>query len=150
MDPAAIAALTGSVLSVVTPYVTRSADEFAKLVGETAFEKAKALFAALKHKFSPDREAADTLAHFEEKPQRYQPVLADILSEKLAKDPEFAADLDRHIKGMGPVLEVVQRMKEAEGVVGIQANRMSAGTARVTQEIDMAKQITGIKIDNIG
>jgi hypothetical protein len=150
MDPATIATLTGSVLSVITPYVTKGADEFAKLAGEAAFAKAKALFAALKHKFSADREAADTLAHFEEKPQRYQPVLQDILAEKLAKDPEFSSELERHIQGMGPVLEVVQKMKEAEGVVGIQANRMAAGTARVTQEIDMAKQITGMKIDNIG
>lgn len=150
MDPATIATLTGSVLSVITPYVAKGADEFAKLVGEAAFAKAKALFAALKQKFSPDREAADTLARFEEKPQRYQPVLEDILSEKLAKDPEFAAEVERHIKEMGPVLEVVQRMKEADGVVGIQANRMASGTARVTQEIDMAKQVTGMKIDNIG
>lgn len=150
MDPAAIATLTGSVLSVITPYVIKGADEFAKLVGEAAFEKAKALFAALKHKLSPDKEATETLARFEEKPQRYQPVLQDILSEKLAQDPEFAAELDRHIKGMGPVLEVVQRMKEAEGVVGIQANRMAGGTARVTQEIDTAKQVTGMKIDSIG
>ena len=150
MDPAAIATLTSSVLSVITPYVTKGADEFAKLVGEAAFAKAKTLFAALKQRFSPDKEAADTLARFEEKPQRYQPVLEDILSEKLAKDPEFAAELDRHIQGMGPVLEVVQRMKQAEGVVGIQANRMAGGNARVTQEIDTAKQVTGMKIDSIG
>ena len=150
MDPATIATLTGSVLSVITPYVVKGADEFAKLVGETAFEKAKGLFAALKHKLSGDREAADTLARFEEKPQRYQPVLQDILAEKLAQDPEFAAEMERHIKGMGPVLEVVQRMKEAEGVVGIQASHMASGTARVTQEIDVAKQVTGMKIDSIG
>ncbi len=150
MDPATIATLTGSVLSVITPYVVKGADEFAKLVGEAAFAKAKGLFAALKHKLSADPEAADTLAHFEEKPQRYQPVLQDILSEKLAKDPEFAAELEQHIKGMGPVLEVVQRMKEAEGVVGIEAGRVASGTARVTQEIDVAKQVTGMKIDSIG
>jgi len=51
---------------------------------------------------------------------------------------------------MGPVLEVVQRMKEAEGVVGIEAGRVASGTARVTQEIDVAKQVTGMKIDSIG
>src|SRR5260370_15840317 len=118
MDPATIATLTGSVLSVITPYVVKGADEFAKLVGEAAFAKAKGLFAALKHKLSADPEAADTLAHFEEKPPRYQPALQDILSENLAKDPEFAAELEQHIKGMGPVLEVVQRMKEAEGEIG--------------------------------
>jgi hypothetical protein len=150
MDPATITTLVGSVVSVVSPYVTKGAEEFAKAVGEVAFEKAKALFAALKRKFSADPEAAGTLAHFEEKPQRYQPVLEDILSEKMAQDPEFAAELERHIKGMAPLLEVVQRMKEADGVIGIQANRMAAGTARVTQEIDVAKQVTGMKIDNIG
>lgn len=150
MDPVTITALATSVLSVITPYVTKGADEFAKLVGEAAFDKAKAMFAALKQKFSSDREAADTLTRFEEKPQRYQPVLQDILSEKLTQDPAFAAEMDRHIKNMGPVLDVVQRMKEAEGVVGIQANRMTGGTARVTQEIDTAKQVTGMKIDSIG
>src|SRR5260370_34839279 len=79
MDPATIATLTGSVLSVITPYVVKGADEFAKLVGETAFEKAKGLFAALKHKLSGDPEAADTLAHFDENSQRTPPQLHHLL-----------------------------------------------------------------------
>jgi len=149
MDPIT-ATLTASVLSVITPYVTKSADEFAKLVGETAFAKAKALFAFLKQKLSPDHEAADTLAHFEQKPERYSPVLQDILTEKLAADPQFHAELENHMKGLGPVLEIVQRMKEADGVIGLEANRMTGGTARVTQEIERAKQVTGVKIDSIG
>ena len=150
MDPAAIATLTGSVLAVITPYVSKGAEEFAKLAGAAAFEKTKALFAAIKHRLSPDKEAADTLGRFEEKPQRYEPVLRDILAERLAKDPEFAAELERYVKEIGPVMEIVQRQKEAEGIVGFQGSEVSGGSVRVVQEMDKAKNVIGAKVDKFG
>lgn len=150
MDPAAITTLVGSVLAVITPYVAKSADEFAKLVGQAGFEKAKSLFAALKQKLSPDKEASDTLARFQEKPQRYQAVLEDILSEKLAKDPEFAGEVEHYIQEIGPVMEIVQKQKEAEGTVGFQGGQVLRGSIRVTQEMDKAKNVIGAKVDKFG
>lgn len=84
------------------------------------------------------------------KPERYQPVLEDILNEKLAQDKDFADELAHLLKEMGPTLEIVQKMKEAEDVTGLEAEDMSRSKAKVRQDIEKAEKVTGAKIDRIG
>ena len=51
---------------------------------------------------------------------------------------------------MGPKLEIIQKMAEAEDVTGLKANKMNQGNATVTQDINQSKNIVGADIDSIG
>ena len=147
MDPATIA--TG-VLTVLMPYVAKGAKEFISVVGEVGYEKAKGLMEKLKSKWSGDKEVTSTLENFEAKPERYKPVLEDIMHEKLAKDPELANELSKMLQEMGPTLTIIQEMDEARGVTGLAAGEVNSGNVSVTQKIKKAEDVTGAKIDRIG
>ena len=147
MDPATI--VTG-VVSVLMPYVAKGAKEFISMAGEAGYQKAKGLFEKIKAKWAGDEEGSTTLQRFEEKPERYKPVLEDILREKLAKDPELAGELSRMLQEMGPTLRIVQEIDEARGVTGLVAGEVKSGDVSVSQNIKKAEDVTGAKIDRIG
>ena len=149
MEPVT-AGLAATIVSVLTPYVAVGAQEFAKSAGKSAYEHAKNLLATLKARWAGDQEATDTLARFEEKPERYRPVLEDILQEKLSQDEELAAELATLLNQMGPTLEVVQQMEEGRRVTGLETEQMSGGRARVRQDIKKGEDVTGARISRIG
>jgi hypothetical protein len=149
LDPV-IAGLAANVVAVLAPYVVMGAQEFAKSVGKEAYEKAKGMLAVLKAKWTADEEATDALTRFEEKPERYAPVLEDVLREKLAEDKELAAVLSTLLNEMGPSLKVVQRMEEGRRVMGIEAEEMTEGRATVRQDIGRGEDVTGARIRRIG
>lgn len=149
MDPA-IAGVVSSVMAVLMPYVTKGAEAFAHLAGQAAFEKVKGLYESLKARWAGDREASDTLANFEQKPSRYRSALEDILKEKLGQDSALLAELANRLKEMGPVLNVVQKLQGAEGVVGAQVDELAGGRVNVAQDIEGGKNIVGAKIGKIG
>jgi vacuolar-type H+-ATPase subunit I/STV1 len=148
MDP--IGTLVTSVMAVLMPYVAKGAEEFARVAGEAAYNKAKSLLDTLKARLSGDKEATDSLTRFEEKPERYQPVVEDILKEKLAEDQALAEELKKLLKEMGPELEIIQKMRVGKKVVGLEADEIAGGQAKVTQEIDEAEDVTGAKFGRIG
>jgi hypothetical protein len=143
-------ALVTNVMTILMPYVVKGAEEFAKLVGEAAYNKARHLFEVLKARFAEDPTASDSLTRFEQKPQTYQPLIEDILKEKILHDKDFAAELARLVEDLGPEITVVQQLKVAENVVGIDAEEMTRGKVTVEQNIDEAKNVTGAKISKIG
>ena len=149
MDPIT-ATLAANVVAVLAPYVAVGAQEFARNVGKEAYEKAKTMLAALKAKWTGDEEATDALTRFEEKPERYAPVLEDVLNEKLAQDKELAAVLSTLLNEMGPSLEVVQKMEEGRRVTGLEAEEISRGRATVNQDIGRGEDVTGARIRRIG
>ncbi len=149
MDPVT-ATLAANVVAVLAPYVAVGAQEFAKSVGKEAYEKAKGMLAALRAKWIGDQEATDALTRFEEKPERYAPVLEDVLNEKLAEDKELAAVLSTLLNEMGPSLEVVQQMEEGRRVMGLEAEEMAGGKATVRQDIGTGEDVTGARIRRIG
>jgi hypothetical protein len=149
MDPVT-ATLAANVVAVLAPYVAVGAQEFAKSVGKEAYEKAKGMLAALRSKWTGDQEATDALTRFEEKPERYAPVLEDVLNEKLAEDKELAAVLSTLLNEMGPSLEVVQQMEEGRRVMGLEAEEMAGGKATVRQDIGTGEDVTGARIRRIG
>jgi hypothetical protein len=114
MDPIT-ATLAANVVAVLAPYVAVGAQEFVRNAGKDAYEKAKTMLASLRAKWTGDEEATDALTRFEEKPERYAPVLEDVLNEKLAEDKELAMVLSTLLNEMGPSLEVVQKMEEGRG-----------------------------------
>jgi hypothetical protein len=149
VDPVTASVAT-NVVAVLAPYVAVGAQEFAKSVGKEAYEKAKGMLAALRAKWTGDKEATDALTRFEEKPERYAPVLEDVLREKLAEDKELAAVLSTLLNEMGPSLEVVQQMKEGRRVTGLEAEEMAGGKATVRQDIGTGEDVTGARIRRIG
>ncbi len=149
MDPIT-ATLAANVVAVLAPYAAVGAQEFARNVGKEAYEKAKGMLATLRAKWAGDEEATDALTRFEEKPERYAPVLEDVLKEKLAEDKELAMVLSTLLSEMGPSLEVVQRMEEGRRVTGLQAEEMAEGRARVRQDIGTGEDVTGARIGRIG
>ena len=148
MDPV-IAGLAANVVAVLAPYAAMGAQEFAKSVGKGAYEKAKGMLAILRAKWTADEEATDALTRFEEKPERYAPVLEDVLKEKLVEDEELAAVLSTLLNEMGPSLEVVQKMEEGRRVIGLEAEEMAGGRATVNQDIGTGEDVTGARIRRI-
>ena len=149
VDPVTVS-LAANVVAVLAPYAAVGAQEFARNVGKEAYEKAKGMLAALRAKWAGDEEATDALTRFEEKPERYAPVLEDVLKEKLAEDKELAAVLSTLLNEMGPSLEVVQKMEEGRKVTGLEAEEMTGGRATVDQDIETGEDVTGAKIRRIG
>ena len=149
MDPVTVT-LAANVMTVLMPYAAMGAQEFAKSAGKEAYEKAKTLLNTLKARWAGDEEATDTVARFEEKPERYRPVLEGILEEKITQDEQLAAELATLLEEMGPSLEVVQRMEEGRRITGLEAQQMSGGRARVMQDIGRGEDVTGARIGRIG
>jgi vacuolar-type H+-ATPase subunit I/STV1 len=145
-----ITTLAANAIAVLTPYVKSGAEKFASEIGKDAAEKAKNLLNTLKTRFSGDKIAEWNLDHFEKEPDKYKSTLEDVLKEKLDKDKSLVDELNKLLKDMGPTLKVVQKMKEAEEVTGLEAQEMSEGTAEVAQEFDQGKKITGMKFGSIG
>ena len=149
MDPITISLASG-VMNVLMPYVKKGAEEFILAAGKDAYEKSKEILGTLKRRWSGDKEAIETLEHFEEKPDRYKSAIEDILSEKLAQDKGFAEVLQKMLSDLGPDLEIIQKRGTAENVTGLEADEVTKGKAKVTQEIERAKDVTGARIKRIG
>lgn len=147
MDP--IQGLVAAAMGILMPYVTKTAEEFTKAAGEVAFKKAKKLMDTLKARMVGDKEATDNLSNFEAKPERYKSVIEDVLREKLSQDKDFAAELEKLLEDMQPELDIIQKMKIGQDIVGLDADEMTKGKARITQEIDQAEKVTGAKIKRI-
>ncbi len=145
-----ITSLITATVAILIPFVKKGAEEFVGAVGKDAYEKAKTIFALLKQRWAGDTEALSTLNNFEKKPDRYQPILEDILQEKLAEDPELAEQLSKLISEIGPKLEILQKMEKGEKVTGLKAKIMNQGSAKVQQDIKDGKEILGAEIESIG
>lgn len=79
-------------------------------------------------------------------PNEFPPLRIGGIPQDKAGDAEVAADPDE----TQAILEVVQQMKDAAGVTGLEADEMSGGRIRVAQKIERAEDVTGAKIRRIG
>lgn len=147
MDPAALAS---TVMSILGPYVTKGVEEFTRAAGEVAYEKGKQLLATLKARWAGDPAATDHLARFEKKPAVYAPALEDVLKEKLEHDQQLAAQLDQTVKEIGPDIQIIMKMGQAEDVTGFEADEMTSGKAGVELDIESGKHVKGAVIKRIG
>lgn len=149
LDPETIS-LAVKVVDVLVPYVTIGAKEFVRTAGKDAYEKAKGLFETLKMRWSEDKEASEALEKFEKKPGRYQPVIEDVLKEKLDNETGLADELQKILNNMGPEIEIIQKMAVAEGIVGLETDEMVSGKVKVEQEFNEGKDVIGARIKRIG
>lgn len=149
MEPI-VSTLAANAIAVLTPYIKIGAEKFASETGKDTAEKAKNLLNTLKTRFYGDKYAEGSLERFEKDPDKNQSKLEDALKEKLYEDESLVDELDKLLKYMGPTLEVIQKMEEAEEVTGLEAQEISKGKAKVTQDFKKGKKITGIRAERIG
>jgi hypothetical protein len=150
MDPLTIAA---GAVALLSPVVKKAMEEFAGDAGKAIWEKAKGLFARLRRSLAGEPAAEEALGKFERDPEGGKADLQARLKERFERDEALRKEVEevlKDIKRTGPDVRVVQRVKEAEDVVGIEAKRMSRGSAEVEQEMDRARGVTGAKFDEIG
>lgn len=150
VDPAIIDLAT-KVMTVLLPFVSKGAEEFASKVGDAAYEKTAALLSMLKKRWSGDPVATADLTRFEEEPDEvYQAVLKKTLQKKLTEDKNLAAELTQLLREMGPMLKVIQKMEVGKDVIGVKATHVKQGDVTVEQAITDAEGVTGIEADTIG
>ena len=148
-----VGAIAPAVISVLTPLAAKGAKALAESAGKVAAEKAEGIMGALKRRWSNDPEASGMLKRFEESPERYEPVMEDILTEKLEADSALADELKKLLDEMGASLEVVQRLGKVSGeATGLEAGELTGNRdVKVDQSADeVSGKITGAKIDRIG
>ena len=76
-----------------------------------------------------------------------------VLAQEFQRDRVLSADIEAliaDIKQAGRHVAVVQQMKAAEDVTGIETKRMSRDSVSVKQDADHAVRMTGVRIDEIG
>lgn len=145
MDP-----LVGTIIGIVSPYLIKGTEEFAKSAGSAAVSGVKALVTRLSEWWSREPVADAAAKALPSNPERYGKVLGDQLAYELEKNPAFAAELRSLLDGMGPSVEVVQKMEVARGVTGAEIGTLVSGQVRVQQEIKDAQNATGFKADKVG
>lgn len=139
-----------TVMSILMPYVAKKAEEFIKIAGKAAYNRAQKLLATLKAKWAGDKEATDQLALFEQDPNRHWQAVEDTLTKRLAKDRNLAAELKQVIEQMGPKLTVIQEMDEAKEVIAARIRHVVKGTVDITQRAKKGEDVTGVDIDTFG
>ena len=154
MDPMTVAA---SVTALLAPYLQKAVEEFAGEVGKSAAtfvqQKAGAIWRRLRSAFAGDAPAAEVLNKFEADPAAHKDTIEVQIAEKLKQDEPLMRELAAaiaEIKQAAPTIRVVQKMEEAETVVGAKARRMKQGTLDVDQQIKKGKNVTGVELDEIG
>ncbi|HEY0693407.1 MAG TPA: hypothetical protein VGD71_30750 [Kribbella sp.] len=150
MDPVTIAAAVGALFA---PYFKKAAEAFAGEAGKYVHGKVKGMWEKLRARVAGDPQAAAALDRFERDPDGARPEFEALVEKQAAADTALRDELAEalaEIKRQAPNVKVVQRMKEAEELVGVKARRMARGNVDVTQEVDKATKATGAEFDEIG
>jgi hypothetical protein len=142
--------LAASVIALVTPYLVKGAEEFAKEAGGAAFETVKALADRLRSWWGGDPVAAAAGENLAKEPEEYASLLAQRLTTALAKDKDLAADLTKLTSSVGPYAEIVQNIQVARGVTGAKIKSLVEGRLKIVQTIDKAVNTTGLDADTFG
>lgn len=149
MEPVTTSVLIGSVIALLKPYVSKGAEEFAKTVGKDAYDKTKELFTWLKKRLQSSEESSQLISLFENKPERYEKPLEEVLTQQAQSDPQFEAELREKMEGTGPMIRVFQRMDEGTKVIGVKAGEIHSGNFDVQQDIKKGEEITGFQADKV-
>lgn len=150
MDPTTIAA---SVVTLLAPVAKKALEAFAGEGGKAAFAKGQELLGRLRKRFGGDPVFSGMLERFEHDPDQWGSTLQGLLAEKAAADEEFRAEMAARIaelESAAPQVAVVQRMKRARGVIGVEAEGLDAGSIDVEQTMDDAEGVTGVRLGHVG
>jgi hypothetical protein len=137
MDPLALAT---AVVNLLIPYLTKAGQAVADKAAAVAWEKTKAIFAAVKEKLSGDTYTEETLKRVEDEPQSQnrRAALIGVLEEQIKKDPAFADALGRLLaEAKSAGVETIQQTVTVSG----QARTGDITTiGKVEGSVDMSKQ----------
>jgi len=126
--------LVGSLLSMLTPYLVKGGEAFAKEAGKDSFNKLRALMGLLRSRLAGDSDASRALEQYEKHPGQYQAELGRILQARAAADPSFASQLvtllaDIESKAGGALIHVGKLSVKNETTQGNKISvRVSGGT----------------------
>jgi hypothetical protein len=143
-------ALVATVISIVSPYLVKGAEEFVKSAGKAAFDGTKALAERLSRWWKNDPIANAAATSFKSDPEHYGKLLGAQLEHDLTKDEPFANELRALVDSLGTSVDVIQRMEVARGVTGADIGTLVSGQVRVQQDIRDAQNITGFKGGKVG
>lgn len=147
MDPIT---LVTSAVTLLSPYVAKGAEEFAKDLGKDAAQKTKELYTYLKNKFNADSEESQVLSLFEKKPEKYEDALTDVLQERARSDSEFASELEKHVNSTAPYIKVVQSLEGSKRAVGADVEKATSGTFDIRQDAKNSEEVIGFKAKEVG
>jgi hypothetical protein len=145
MDPATIA---GSVITILSPYVSQVGEALTKTVGQVAVDKASTLLGWLKQKLEGDPVAAADLTRFQEDPKSYEAALKGTIRKKAEADPNFAQEAEKRVADIGPTISVFQDIVDGKVIVGGEGD-VKSGRVEVNQKVEKADAVTGWK-GNVG
>jgi hypothetical protein len=151
MDPATLAA---GAIALLTAYLAKAGAEFAGEGGKAAWRLAGRLLDRLRSAVKDTPRERKALEDFSSEPRGSATATQEMLQSVFEKDHALAGEVDhflQEVKRLGPSVSVVQRIKEAEDVVGVKARRIRSGSVEANQEVERGKNITGVQIeDDIG
>jgi hypothetical protein len=147
MDPVSLA--TGAV-AALTPYLVKSGEAVAGELGKKALTAGESILKALWSRWRDKPQSQERLTNFVKNPDAGREGLTMALVAEVATDKTFAEALDRLLKGDPPELFISQVFKDATEVTGAEVQEMIRGHLTVTQEIDKAAKVTGLKLGKMG
>jgi len=151
MDPVTLAA---GAIALLTPYLAKAGTEFAGEAGKAAWGLAGRLLGRLRSAVTGKPREQEALEAFSSEPADSATKTQAVLEGVLKADPELAREVEQilqEVKRLGPSVSVVQKIKEAEDVAGVRARRIRSGSVEVEQDVEKAKNVTGVQIeDDIG
>jgi len=147
MEPVTTALAT-TVVAILTPYARKTAEAFISIAGEAAYQKANGLFETLKTRWA-GKAASANLDEFCQDPEGSRDILEVVLRKQLTIDQALRNDIERRVQETAPLIAVFQKMHQADGVVGVDAEEISRGAISVHQEADTATTITGVRVKKV-
>jgi hypothetical protein len=119
-------------------------------IEEQSKQAANGVVAKLRAWWSRDKLASDELTRFQDEPDMYRPVIEARLVKKLTAEPDMQREFEALVTGMGPQVEVFQKIAQANGVTGARIEELVRGHVRVEQQMDTAENVTGAEIKRLG
>jgi hypothetical protein len=106
-----VSALAAGVAAALTPYLVKGADTFAEEFGKDAYEKARALLAALRRRLAGKPQGEQALANCESAPTpENQAALAQVVEGELVTEPDgaaFAAEIAPLVETLTSLMKAV-------------------------------------------
>lgn len=149
MDPV-LMVLAGKALQLVAPYLAKGGGKVAEVLGEEIGTQVKGLLGRIRARFRREPAHTDVLDRYAADPAANEGALQATLAREMETDPAFRAEVERDVNRFGPVLSVVQRIREGKEVTGAEIDAMKKGLVQVHQEMDRGENVTGARIKDFG
>jgi hypothetical protein len=119
-------------------------------IEEQSEQAANGVVAKLRAWWSGDKVASDELKRFQDEPEMYRPVIEARLVKKLTAEPGMQREFEALVAGLGPQVEVFQKIAQANGVTGAKIEELVRGDVHVEQQMGTAENVTGAEIKRLG